>query len=206
MGEITCSVSSNTIHLNQLFKLLNDGQDVAPIRFAFFTYKDNYSQVPFSLVVSRQISWCPVQHLLAYLQAQNPFPFFRCATVLLSPISILWKTFQVYWTRSIEVQKPQLPYRGCISCGWSGYVWSSNSNNGLLEVQCLLTGYSHPTYVQLAVATGRGCCHGTCPLMMRLISKGGSHFIWFHIFYVTGFLHAIIVPYNLYFGSPLLIV
>ena len=79
VGKITNSVPGNTIHLNQVLQLVNDRHKVEVIRITFLRYKHNYNQAPFSLVVSRQISCCPVQHLLAYLQARghNPGPLFQ---------------------------------------------------------------------------------------------------------------------------------
>ena len=79
VGEITASASDTTIHLHQVSKLVNDTQETEACKVTFLNYKHNYNQSPFSLVISRQTTCCPVQHLLAYLQARghNPGPLFQ---------------------------------------------------------------------------------------------------------------------------------
>ena len=48
-------------------------------KVTFLNYKHNYNKSPFSLTISRQTTCCPVQHLLAYLQARGntPGPLFQ---------------------------------------------------------------------------------------------------------------------------------
>lgn len=45
--------------------------EVESVRVQFFHYKNNYNQRPFSLVISRQSSFCPVEYLLKYLQQRG---------------------------------------------------------------------------------------------------------------------------------------
>ena len=90
VGEITASVSGNTIHLHQVSKLVNDKQEVEAIKVTFLNYKHNFNQSCFSLVVSRQSTCCPVQHLLTYLQARghSPGSLFQMPDGSPAPLSI----------------------------------------------------------------------------------------------------------------------
>ena len=79
VGEITTSASGTTIYLHQVSKLVNDNQEAVAFKVTFLNYKHNYNKSPFSLTISRQTTCCPVQHLLAYLQARGntPGPLFQ---------------------------------------------------------------------------------------------------------------------------------
>ena len=67
VGEITASATGNTLQLHQVTKLLNSNNRVEAFRVTFFDYKHSYNQRPFSLTVSRQNTFCPVEKLLQYL-------------------------------------------------------------------------------------------------------------------------------------------
>lgn len=58
---------------------MNDKQEAEAFKVTFLNYKHNYNQSSFSLVISRQTTFCPVQHLLVYLQARGhkPGPLFQ---------------------------------------------------------------------------------------------------------------------------------
>lgn len=81
IGKITASNSGNTINLQQVTKLLTHNNEVASIKVQFLNYKHSYNQRPFSLVVSRQATFCPVEHLLTYLNVRgySGGPLFRMA-------------------------------------------------------------------------------------------------------------------------------
>lgn len=67
------------LQLHQLAKLVSDKQEVVALRVTFLNYKHSYNQLPFSLVVNRQSSFCPVQILLVYLalRGNTPGPIFK---------------------------------------------------------------------------------------------------------------------------------
>ena len=68
VGEITASKDRNAISIDQVSKLLNSSNEVEAIKITFFNYKHSYNQRPFSLVVTRQSCFCPVQYQLQYLE------------------------------------------------------------------------------------------------------------------------------------------
>ncbi|XP_078379981.1 uncharacterized protein LOC144662923 [Oculina patagonica] len=77
VGEITATgESSSPLQIHQLSKLLNPAKEVFGLKITFQDFKHNYNQRPFSLVLNRQDSHCPVQLLLDYLalrgNAQGP--------------------------------------------------------------------------------------------------------------------------------------
>ena len=63
VGEITNSASG-----------ANDKQEAEAFKVTFLNYKHNYNKSPFSLAISHPSTCCPVQHLLAYLQARDHNP------------------------------------------------------------------------------------------------------------------------------------
>jgi hypothetical protein len=68
VGEITATSQpcNCPIQLNQLTKLSRDGE-VIGYKLIFADYKHNYNQRPFTMVINRQTSACPVQLLSTYL-------------------------------------------------------------------------------------------------------------------------------------------
>lgn len=79
IGEITASSTGNNIQLQQISQLLDHNNHVYSIKVTFLQFKHSYNQRPFSLTVSRQTSFCPVDHLLNYLQLRgyDRGPLFR---------------------------------------------------------------------------------------------------------------------------------
>ena len=71
VGEITASSSGHTFQLHQVTKLLNNNNEVEAIKVIFHNFKHSYNQRPFSLIISRQDIFCPVEHLLHYLQLRG---------------------------------------------------------------------------------------------------------------------------------------
>jgi hypothetical protein len=68
VGEITATSQPGNcpIQLNQLTKLSRDGEVIGH-KLIFADYKHNYNQRPFTMVISRQTSACPIQLLSTYL-------------------------------------------------------------------------------------------------------------------------------------------
>ena len=81
IGELTSTSkqSPTPLNLNQLTKLLRDGE-VIGFKISFTDYKHNYNQRPFSMAIYRQptLKPCPVQLLCNYLtrRGNSPGPIF----------------------------------------------------------------------------------------------------------------------------------
>jgi hypothetical protein len=71
IGEITATNAGNNIQLHQISRFLDNNNKVVSIKVQFLQFKHSYNQRPFSLTVSRQTSFCPVEHLLSYLQLRG---------------------------------------------------------------------------------------------------------------------------------------
>ena len=188
VGEITSSIPGNTIHLNQVLKLLNDRHEAQAIKVTFLRHKHNNDQAPFSLVVSRQMSCCPVQHVLAYLQVRgdNPGPLFQICDGSPVPRSVF-----------CEKNSAVIKFIGLDASRYKGYSFlfgaaSLAADKGMSDPQiqttwrrksnAILKYIRIPSMSNELWQSGRGCCHGIFPLKMGLISKGSITFILFHIF------------------------
>ena len=70
IGEITSNSLKNAD--------VDTSQHVVALKIVFGNFKDNYNQRPFSIVISRQASVCPVLLLLDYLaiRGNSPGPLF----------------------------------------------------------------------------------------------------------------------------------
>ena len=79
IGEITANNAGNNIQLNQISSLLDKNNKVVCIKVQFLQFKHSYNQRPFSLTVSRQPNFCPVEHFWSYLQLRgcSEGPVFR---------------------------------------------------------------------------------------------------------------------------------
>ena len=80
-----CEITSNSLknadvplQVHQLVKLIDTSQHVVAFKIVFGNFKHNYNQRPFSIVISRQASVCPVLLLLDYLaiRGNSPGPLF----------------------------------------------------------------------------------------------------------------------------------
>lgn len=81
VGEITLTTSTgggSPFQICQLTQLVDENQKVLALKCTFSDFKHNYNQRPFSLVIGRQIHFCPVQVLLDYLSRRgySPGPLF----------------------------------------------------------------------------------------------------------------------------------
>ncbi|XP_068748893.1 uncharacterized protein [Montipora capricornis] len=81
VGEMTL-VSSNKsnlpLQLDQLTKLVDSNNHVVAFKLSFRNYKHSYNQPTFSLTISRQSKFCPVNTMLEYLdiRGHQPGPLF----------------------------------------------------------------------------------------------------------------------------------
>ena len=70
IGEITVSkcdgVNGNLLQLDQVCKKQSGNGNVVSLIITFTSYKHNYNQNPFSIVLNRQPKACPVQSFLDY--------------------------------------------------------------------------------------------------------------------------------------------
>ena len=92
VGEFSWTVTrerGSLIQLHQLTQLVNANQRVISLKFTFLDFKHNnyYNQRPFSVVINRRNTFCPVHIILAYLsfRGSGPGPLFRLADG--SPVS-----------------------------------------------------------------------------------------------------------------------
>lgn len=80
IGEITMTKQNgnNLLQLNQLSKLSKPNAGVIGIKLTFHNFKHNYNQSPFSIIINRQSTACPVQLMLDYLafRGNQPGPIF----------------------------------------------------------------------------------------------------------------------------------
>ena len=68
VGEMTITNSGNaTLTIDSINKLVDSNNHVVSVKITFVRYKHCYNQPPFSLVIRRLHSFCPVQYLLDYL-------------------------------------------------------------------------------------------------------------------------------------------
>lgn len=75
VGEMAITNNDNaTLTVDSITKLVNADNHVVSLRVTFLRYKHSYNQPPFSLVVQRQTSFCPVQYMLDYLSHRGTSP------------------------------------------------------------------------------------------------------------------------------------
>ena len=77
VGEITVSGKEGSpvpLQIDQLTKLVNRANEVEGLKVVFLDFKHHYNEPPFSLVISRQPTFCPVQILLDYLSFRGSGP------------------------------------------------------------------------------------------------------------------------------------
>ena len=82
IGEITYNSPKDAdvpLQVHQLTKLLDSSKRVVAFKITFGNFKHNYNQRPFSVMLHRRHSCCPVQLLLEYLslRGNRPGPLFR---------------------------------------------------------------------------------------------------------------------------------
>lgn len=76
VGEMTMT-SKNTasiLQLHNLVKLVDAKNFVCGLKLTFGDYKHSYNQTPFSITMSRQQQFCPVDIILDYLRIRGPQP------------------------------------------------------------------------------------------------------------------------------------
>lgn len=76
VGEMTMT-SKNTasiLQLRNLTKLVDSKNCVCGLKLTFGNYKHSYNQTPFSITISRQQQFCPVDIILDYLQIRGSQP------------------------------------------------------------------------------------------------------------------------------------
>ena len=66
------------LQVHQLVKLVDAAQHVVTLKVNFVNFKHHYNQRPYSIVIQRQASFCPVQVMLGYLtlRGNRPGPLF----------------------------------------------------------------------------------------------------------------------------------
>ena len=67
VGEMTVSNldSSSTLQLQQMVQLVDSLGRVQALKFIFHNFKPSYNQRPFSIVIHRKDTFCPVEYFLA---------------------------------------------------------------------------------------------------------------------------------------------
>lgn len=59
------------LSIDNIAKLVNAANHVVSLKVTFLHYKHSYNQPPFSVIVQRQSSFCPVQFMLDYLKLRG---------------------------------------------------------------------------------------------------------------------------------------
>ena len=75
IGEITAchgAQDENILQVSQVEKITGPNRQVSALQITFYNFKHQYNKSPFSIVVSRQASLCPVQSMLDYLAIRGP--------------------------------------------------------------------------------------------------------------------------------------
>ena len=76
IGEITVSkrdsFSSNLLQLVQVSRQGSQNGEVVSLVITFKNYKHNYNQNPFSIVLAKQLTACPVRSYLEYFLLRGP--------------------------------------------------------------------------------------------------------------------------------------
>ena len=67
MTSTSSVVPPSPFKIGQLFKLTDNHGNTVALKLVFSNYKHRYNQLPFSIVIHRHPSFCPVQLLLDYL-------------------------------------------------------------------------------------------------------------------------------------------
>jgi hypothetical protein len=99
LGETTATPQPGNcpIQLNQLTKLSRDGE-VIGYKLIFADCKYNYNQRPFTMVINRQTSACPVQLLPTYLHHRgcSPGPVFMTVEGVAVPRKVYTANLQKF--------------------------------------------------------------------------------------------------------------
>ena len=76
VGEMTApnKGACPPIRLCQLTQLVDSTGKIVSLKLTFADYKRNYNRHPFSIIINRQPSHCPVESLLLYLKHRVPCP------------------------------------------------------------------------------------------------------------------------------------
>lgn len=74
VGEFTQSSSGSNMQLNQVKKLINGGKEIVGLKVTFLNFKHSYNRAPFSIEISCQSEFCPVQAILTYLSLRGGVP------------------------------------------------------------------------------------------------------------------------------------
>lgn len=105
VGEFTRTTTQergSLIQLHQLTQLVDANHRVISLKFTFLDFKHNYNQRPFSVVIYRRNTFCPVQIILDYLSLRGSGPGPLFCLVDGSPVS-----------RAIFIDKLSMAIRYC---------------------------------------------------------------------------------------------
>ena len=69
VGEMAITNNNDTsvLTIDNITKLVNANNHVVSLKVTFLNYKHSYNQRPFSIIITRQSSFCPVEIILDYL-------------------------------------------------------------------------------------------------------------------------------------------
>jgi len=77
VGEMTVGnkhASNTNLTLCNVTKLVNASNETVSLKVTFLTFKHSYNRTPFSLIITRQDTLCPVQLILDYLALRGNAP------------------------------------------------------------------------------------------------------------------------------------
>lgn len=75
VGEMAVTNNNTSVlTIDNITKLVNADNHVISLKVTFLNYKHSYNQSPFSIIIDRQESFCPVQLMLDYLACRGSLP------------------------------------------------------------------------------------------------------------------------------------
>ena len=106
----TRGVESN-LSTNQLTNMVDSSSNVVSLKITFLSYKHNYNQHPFSVIVNKQFQFCPVDILLGYLSKWGLKPGFLYVLSNQKPVSHNYFTKQLAFALKLCNLNPDV-YKG----------------------------------------------------------------------------------------------
>ena len=103
VGELTArnKGACPPIQLCQLTQLVDSTGKIVSLKLTFADYIHNYHRHPFSIIINRQPSHCPVESLLLYLNHRDPMPGPLFIEDNPSPVISLLNSFRGLWNLAV---------------------------------------------------------------------------------------------------------
>ena len=76
--------AESNLSINQLTNMVDSSGNIVSLKITFLSYKHNYNQRPFSVIVNKQFQFCLVDILLGYLRKRGLKPGFLFVLSIIS--------------------------------------------------------------------------------------------------------------------------